>query len=679
MRSPARLAWLAFAVAAIGCTSHNSNNHSDLSPPCTAGTKECLDSATVRVCPSDSSGWVTEPCPLGSMCLNGACSAPNVSAAPCIPGLKVCSGNNSLTCSASGFGYQVTACPSGTTCLGQGFCVGSCPLGVGMRCLDNTTVLSCSDGFTLTPSPCPTGSYCVTDQTQNNRAVCAAGDCTPDFVNGCNSQCGIMGGPSPSPGATGYVSTCTNTNTSQGYRWIATQCSVGSCDPQGADCSLNGGAVNKRLQEGACVSQCKPGAVRCNGNATQTCDANGNWGPLMACNPGLVCGTATGSALCGDPVCVQGNAEPQGTCIDVSGVSELIPCANGTLAPSPAPCTTGLCVRDNTITGVSNPNIQPGKCAPQCSMGDSRCAGPGNSQVQGCTSNGLWSGTTTACSSGTCQGYTDVAGRSKTVCGVCSPGASSCADTSHVQVCDATGQQGPSTACTIGRCQNNACTADCIPGAFICVGAAAPSPLPGTPTAGTSAAATCTSNGINPGAGYPTFTGPGGDPCYTGTAVPSGVTCCSASPAPGVFGSCRTDQGGNAIGCVACVGTGTNEVGLVDTRCSDVNGNPGNTDVETCLANNSGWGTPAACTGGSHCHDPNPASFGGGITAYQVSCHNIGCGGSTCTETFWNNSTPSSSCVTAGMGGPVSCGNTIDCCADACFATSVAEPALCGG
>jgi hypothetical protein len=670
-----RLAWLAL-VFSSGCTSHNSNSHADMTTAmCPAGMKDCVDSATARVCPMDSSGWIAKPCPLGSMCMNGDCSAPNVSAAPCVPGTKVCSGNNSLLCSPTGFGYQVTPCPSSTTCIAGGICFGECPLGIGIRCVDNNTVLGCADGFTLAPSPCPTGSYCVTDNTQpGGPAICAPSECTPDFVNGCNSKCGIQGGPSPSPNSTGYVSTCTNTNTPLGWRWITTQCTVGSCDPQGVDCSINN-VTNRRIQEGACVSQCKPGAVRCFGtSSTQTCDSNGNWGAAMPCDAGLVCGTATGSAICGDAVCVSGTAEPQGICVDVGGVSELIPCANGRLAPSPAPCTTGLCIRDSTITNTGTQ--LPGICAAQCAMGDTRCAP--NNQVQGCGSKGLWNSTTTACSSGSCRGFSGANGRPTTVCGVCTPGAFSCVDNSHVQVCDSTGQLGASVACTIGQCVGAfGCVAQCVPGATICVGAVAPTPMPGTQFPGTSGVTTCTANGLNLGINVGNTVG--SDPCYGVGGLPLGVICCSSTVSNiGVAGGCRRDQGGNGIGCVTCVGSGGNEVGLVDTRCTDGGGGfPGTAAIQTCNPDNNGWGAAATCSSGN-CHIATPTPAPGTDTVpvgYVVSCHN--CNGNTCTDLLL--SSQGSSCVNAGLGGPMSCGITSDCCADACYVDSVPAPAYCGG
>src|SRR6478752_7239059 len=96
---------LALLAAVVGCDDNHASGSPDLS---CANT--CLDDTTVKVCSTDvPQGWFAKQCPLGSTCMGGACGAPAVSAAPCIPGMKVCGDSTtSLTCNPNGFGYLAT-------------------------------------------------------------------------------------------------------------------------------------------------------------------------------------------------------------------------------------------------------------------------------------------------------------------------------------------------------------------------------------------------------------------------------------------------------------------------------------------------------------------------------------------------------------------------------------------
>jgi hypothetical protein len=667
-----------------GCSSDTTNNGSPPDMSCVQGATACVNDSLAQVC---SGGvWLSKPCAAGSVCANGDCTASGV---PCAPGAMLCgSSTTSLTCNPSGFGYASTDCPPGTQCVGAGFCVGSCIVGI-TKCSGNS-LLTCADGFSFSATPCATDEICVTDLTRTGApGVCAKGDCTPDLINGCNSVCGIMG-PSPSPAAANWISTCTNTNSPLGWRWLATQCvAPKSCDPTGADCALS-----TRKQQAACVSQCTPGAVRCMpvlpgipSPGTQTCDSNGNWQTSALCSGGQTCTTLAagtgGNSICADPACVNGAF---GVCVDVGGVSQILACTNGKLATTPSPCSFGVCVRDNIV--VPTPPFTPGVCAPECRMGDLLCRGGG---TETCNSNGTWSTTITACPAGTfCNPYQDpITAQVKAVCGVCSPGARRCVDANgtpaggtqpNFEICDGTGQWGPSTACTLGQCtgaSTTPCEVDCIPGSLVCVGAPPPSPLPGIPYPGTSAVATCTAQGLNPGRIYPITVGT--DPCWIGGPQVVGVACCS-TVGGGIFGSCRSDVSVGAIGCVACVGAGTNEAGLIDTRCSNDSGTDfGTAAVQTCAANNSGWGPAVMCPNLTTCHPPTPTP--GPVPASQInpSCNPCIIAGfaRSCTEGTWN--LFGSSCVDAGLGGVMSCGISPDCCAAACYVTSPPTPALCGG
>jgi hypothetical protein len=672
---------LIFCLALAGCGDDNSAApNTDMT--CVEGATQCVNATLALICSNGM--WVSEPC---ATCTNGNCVPPGPGGVPCLPNSSVCgSTTTSLTCNPNGIGYVATDCPPNTQCLGAGFCVGSCTVGF-TKCAGNNQLLTCTDGFTFVASNCATGSLCVTDLTRpNNPGVCAVGDCMPDTINGCNSVCGIMG-PSPTPAATNFVSTCVNTNSPLGWRWQATQClGAKSCDPMGADCT------NNKKQQASCVSQCTPGAVRCSGFfATQTCDANGNWSAPAPCAGGLSCSTLipgmAGTGVCAEPACAVG---AQGICVDVSGVSQLRACSAGKLAASPAPCSFGTCVHDSSVPASS---FNVGLCAPECQMGDLVCKGNG---TQGCGAGGLWSTTITDCPAATsCHSFNDpVSSRPKAVCGVCTPFAIRCVDAGgtpgagplpNYEICGVDGQWGASSACTLGQCigaiANTPCSVQCLPGSLICVGAPPPSPLPGIPYSGTSAVATCTAQGLNPGFGYPS--GVGTDPCWTGGTPPAGVTCCSTAGG-GTTASCRSDIAGGGIGCVACVGSGSNEAGLLDTRCSNAAGTDfGNAAVQSCLANNSGWGAATVCTVGT-CHPPTPTPAPLPPQSIIPTCNFCIVNGIArmCSELSW--SSVGSSCVNAGLGGPVSCPGPFnaganDCCAAACYVTNPPTPAVCGG
>ncbi len=546
---------LAFAtVVAIGCGGVNGKY-------CSQGQTDCVGSGVARMCAPDGT-WVQESCGAGYACMAGSCASLNDMACNAVQ--NTCTDStHAMVCNDNGVGFKSVACPTGTTCQGLGECVGTCVVGES-TCKGINTVQTCTDGFTVMDSQCTPGMTACVTTTDNGAGTLQTAACKPLGCTPGDEQCGNKAAD-PNSTDPGYDSTCVSSPS--GYHWQSEQCATGaSCSP-GAGCS----------------QICIPGATRCLSGGIQTCQANGTWNTPTPCTE-----TSTGQqqtcmilndvAVCGDPLCAQGNP---GAC-ESDGFH---PCVNGKVSATGAACSFGVC----TVLGGNIDGFQPGACLAQCNPGDSRC--DGNLAYEACAANGVWSGTTQSCSVGTCQQWVDSNTDIHTVCGVCVPNTQRCTDSggnaagtplTDIETCSASGQWSNHTACAVGICENNvngtgyaACVAQCTPNTTICMGGAASctgnsSPPPNH--CGTTSWGTCNANGTLPPAG---------------TACPGGE-------------SCRTSQNGQTVGvganaCVQCVGPnipGGNEVGLVDSWCT-ATASPGS--LEICNVNNQ-WPTPSACS-----------------------------------------------------------------------------------
>jgi len=610
-------------LAALGCGDGNKNG------PCMAGATECVNDMVARACASDGT-WVAAPCQPGSTCMAGSCVAKQDVA--CKPTDSTCmDGTHALVCNSNGVGFMSVTCPAGTVCQGLGLCVGTCIVG-SSKCVNPSTVATCMDGFTFVESLCMPGMTSCVPTSATGASVPTAG-CMP-------MQCPALGAfacGDKNAGATNtdpnFASTCVSSPS--GLHWQAEQCAIpGTCSP-GMGCSPT----------------CIPGAMRCAGGLnTQTCGSDGKWGapsPCTATPTGAVqvCIPSSGRVTCGDPVCLgaAGACEPDG----------FHPCVAGKVAAAAMPCATGTCVANGT---GSVGGYVPGNCVAQCAAGDQKCDGTANYQT--CV-NGRWSSTTAPCTANRCIQYSDPASNGpRTVCGVCAPGSHRCTDATgapggvtDIETCDATGQYGAHAACTVGQCQSTgldaACIAACQPGAQVCVGAAPTAPsVPAHP--GTLAVVTCNPNGTLPPA-------PAATDC-SGATPPA--SCCPTGT------SCRKGPNGQPVtsgntpaACVQCVGpnvAGGNELGLVDTMCTDA------THQEVCGSDNKWPATPTLCT--TTCQPENPGGtcstfcFGTppfGCTASAFAAHGTSCTG-------------------------VPCGGTPDCCAGFCSSsTGTPSPAVC--
>lgn len=545
-------------------------------PLCVARAQDCLNERVARICSSDGKSYVPVQCRAGELCKAGTCAAdPNPA---CTSDDDACvTATTALRCSTTSKGFEVVDCPLGTTCTGAGLCQGACIVG-SSTCNSDGGIAKCLDGKTFTTTACAANERCVSVASDPyNVAACKAAECQPD-ANGCDFVCGNKANPSLA-GQVGYLSFCQET--SNGYKWVGVQCTAGkTCSPSAASC---GGGY-----QADCASDCKPGDQRCvnaagsggGDSAIQTCGANGTWGATVStCNAnpaagGKVCFPKSGDpahVVCGDPACTAAT----GAC---DNTGKFHACgSDGLVAATGTTCAAGICVQTGSINGA----WQPGICAAQCRTTEERCLG--GSSFQACAANGTWAAVQNCPANKDCIPYTTPSGLGAKTCGECAPNTSRCSTvdgnpagqgSAYLQLCGTDALWAAATACAVGTCKSfgaqdeASCVADCFPNKELCLGDGAQ--LPGLPYGGTDSHGTCTADGR-----IPDFT-----LCDGGTI-------------------CRKNAGGAALG-------GVNEFGMVDTRCADAVGAPGNAAVQTCKADSSGWqgiATLVTCNSGTVCVD----------------------------------------------------------------------------
>ncbi|MEO6418824.1 MAG: hypothetical protein ABIP39_05425 [Polyangiaceae bacterium] len=656
---------VAVTMTVNGCTGDtvtNIDNRSDSGGPvattdaatgngsCTAGAKECINPDLARVCPVDGR-WLSYPCADGTKCVSGECKVdPN---ALCTAGSGTCfNATTALRCRANLKGYEQVTCPTGTTCGGEGLCVGSCIVGSSL-CLPGGGVGTCADGKTYTATACSGTDLCVTTSSAAlPTAECKPADCSP-LPAGCGAVCGNK--VNAAADQTLAYSVCIETPA--GFKWTSVTCAAPtSCAPGSSACSGGG-------SEASCKSECVPGTSRCSTDklGTQTCGADGKWAAaITACNPaagatGYVCMTEpddTSKVVCGDPICAAG---ANGTC---SGAN-IRRCGNdGRLAAAGTACASGICVAGGAIVG----GIQGGSCQVECTPGDESCLG--GVQFHTCAANGRW-GAAQACAASdgglTCVDYATSLGRPAKLCNAeCSPGSTRCATSDggttndQIETCSATGTWGVPSACAVGLCTvgsvssaGAACVAQCVPNQVVCTGGSAA--VAGTEKSGTDSFGTCSATGILP---------------TSSTTCTGGTTC-----RKGVNGLAIA-VGGNA--CLECVGsavTGGNEKGQIDQRCSDGGDAGGNAAVQLCAADNTWTGATSSCTTvGKTCTLTAPTicgHSGGSRHALMAQSHFA----SVTSNDFQSGpeSCESTTKDRGNMGPPKQCGSTPDCCSSACI------------
>ncbi|HTB72985.1 MAG TPA: hypothetical protein VK762_07065 [Polyangiaceae bacterium] len=274
----------------------------------------------------------------------------------------------------------------------------------------------------------------------NGVAVQAGDDCNdhdPNLYSGHPESCstitdgGTVTWPTGTPtGICGYgLITCTSDTTQS-------DC-IGTKAPKARDCtSSEDNDCDGKADSAECA--CVPPAVRCSGNAVETCENEGTWSSPQACvNQTCVDGTCQGSCAPGQMQCSATATNGVETCQ-----------SNGTWGPAAS------CVNQTCVSGAGTASCQ-GVCAPR----QTQCAG--SNGIETCTANGAW-GTAQTCVNSTCTGPA----RSANCGGACSPGQTTCSG-NNVETCSG-GQFGNPTGCTNSTCYNGSCIGVCAMGTHQC-------------------------------------------------------------------------------------------------------------------------------------------------------------------------------------------------------------------
>jgi len=537
----------------------------------------------------------------------------------CEPGsLRCLDETTALRCVSTGDGYQQTVCVSNTTCR-DGWCAGLvCSIGEG-SCEITGRLVTCAGGSAWQVTDCALGEAC----SQRTAGGVTVASCQPVRCDPWERACGDP--RNRSVDTTAYASRCEQLLDGS-WDWVLYNCSPpATCDP-----------TTQR-----CQTDCIAGDERCSGDqmGSQQCDANGQWGPVISCTPEgaslMRCQPKPGQdpnnpadVVCSDPICHQVQfvlGQQDGGVCDGTDIRRCD--TNGLLSQTAEPCPIGIC---DAISSSPTGGYRPASCVAQCSDGEERCLGTSSPLYQTCSA-GVWSVTVQTCASGeNCFDYFE-GGQSKVLCGaLCASGTRQCPSSTQIQTCDAQGQWGTSADCALGQCveigSDAGCLIECVPGELVCLGST-----------------TLASDGVSSGT-----TGEG--VCTAQGLLPTSPTTC-----PGTT-TCRTTRTGIDLGCVECVGSaapGGNASGLLDTRCDSA------TTLQTCDSTND-WDPAITCS--NSC-----------TTTLTSSETCISCGSGPCSNTYVLASF-GFDCNAFGLGAPISCGTTPDCCGSYCITISSGLP-----
>ncbi len=568
---------------------------------CTAGAKACAGDKTEKVCNQDGTAWTQTACLLNMTCAKDHC-VPDPKAS-CDNGPVCLDNKTAVRCLGTDKGYETVACKGSTYCEG-GRCRGKV-CAVGSVCSGTTSatkpsgtgIQECVDGTSYKNTACASNEVC---QQDGDTATCVKQECVLGTV--------VCGDPRDSKvdkqknftvceAAATFGGSAPNVPT-----WATGECAAPStCSPAVASGQTTANSVNP------CTTVCTPKEQRCAtdpvtgiASGTQTCDANGLWGPVTTCNPGtaaaLMCApvystdaSKLAKVVCTAPVCaywlnqlaanrgvLRGVTTVLGSQLDDSGLTgnqgackadQLLACsADGKLSASAVACAKGFC--SNVLGGVQADGHTPGACpspvTPECKDGEEICANGGQDGAFFKCVAGFWTAQLNTCTgSKTCFDTGTSSNNSRSIfCGdQCADGMRKCDASATPKLLTCTGGKWPTTgtACKSGACQSvvtggvpdAVCALDCIPGELGC--------------AGTSSQMKCNAKG--------TWDAP--TACTTGT-------------------SCRVSGAGRALGCVECVGTavkGGNENGVSDTQCDPTSP----TKLRKCGDNNK-YAAGTSCT-----------------------------------------------------------------------------------
>jgi hypothetical protein len=253
---------------------------------CTPNSKSCGSDGSLQTCSADGSKIAS------SVACPNTCDAKNGKCFDCMPGSKMCVGDQLQTCSASGMQSTTT-------------CGGTTP-----RCLGNKCVACVAD------NDCPQTNECIPNMCDK-----ATNRCVPSTAKPAGTRCG-----------TNMV--CNDLGLCTGCGNGMTEPELGeNCDPKDPGWVNSGDRCDKTTCRITDRIYTEPGACSQNGNA---CWPNGTW----AC--------AAGALECTTPCegfedrCVTNTFK--GKCLTVTWMNRqligcFIPCQNSIDCPPPMVCT----------------------------------------------------------------------------------------------------------------------------------------------------------------------------------------------------------------------------------------------------------------------------------------------------------------------------------------------------
>ena len=469
------------AGACVQCTSEAN---------CPASTNPCQ----VAACSAGGTCGFT-PVANGTACSGGTCNGAGVCSV-CTPGSATCNGATPLTCNASGLYESGTPCAGSTPVCDQnnGQCV---------QCMDVSQCTASSNPCLVTTC---TGNTCGLSNVSQGTA-CSGGACngsgqcwacTPSTTRckpGVGNQpeiCSATGQWQDETTCAGTAAICTAGQcvecTDAAQCTVASECLVPTCNgntcgatPKAVDTSCSGGA-GKCNGAGQC-NLCPPGISVCSGNGVLTCDAQGQYNPIVACaSPKPYCETASSA-------CVECTAAAQcpaaNECITAT-------CAANACGTTPKAVNTacmggagkcdgaGQCNLCTPNTSICNGNV-PLVCGangqytaqPACSGATPNCDSSTGICVQ-CSSAGQCPSSSNACLNAVCasnactfapkpQGTVCAGGTCSVtgVCQACTPGTVSCSG-NGVLTCNSSGQYDPIAGCVAPKPYCDGTTTSCV-------------------------------------------------------------------------------------------------------------------------------------------------------------------------------------------------------------------------
>ncbi len=315
-RSSRALRAVSRLAAALGCCASialgaacNPSSQTGETPGCPEGNVRCSGSVR-QVC--DAVGiWNDTLCPHG--CDNGACLS-------CTPSKDTrCSGNTLQSCNSDAQWEDDEVCALGCK---EGSCT-VCAPGSELRCQSNT-VEECNEDGQWQPQ-----GVCTQACIDGHCAACLPGkdvQCVGNVAQRCNEL-----------GNWEDEQTC------------LVLCAAGKCLP------------------------CVPGALRCEGDAVQTCSADGQWEVTLPCPPCTGCSNIAAEcvtnqpdgAICDDAdSCTKHDTCQGGSCTGQPLCTSLDPCGTGACEAATGTCVSlpdGTACDDGDICSPSE-SCQAGTC-----------------------------------------------------------------------------------------------------------------------------------------------------------------------------------------------------------------------------------------------------------------------------------------------------------------------------